>query len=231
MSDYDNEIADHTNTTWRNLKPSERRNVTAEEILDTPSIDAIRAKPEEKRNHVEEAILDAWGKWAGGSSQQCFDRVRSIEVAAKMLHKMSEKAICEVCWSSSWQPCEERTRNAVPDKSTGGWMICGFCNEAEHANNLRNELERYKAFYDLHMDNPPLSPTVGALKDIANYLIAENNRMAESLKQLQRINPACSAVDDLYAAIAEYGLSGEWIGESGATQRELPQKENFGLGD
>ena len=35
--------------------------------------------------------------------------------------------ICEVCWTSSWQPCEEGTKDAVPDKITGGWMVCGHC--------------------------------------------------------------------------------------------------------
>ncbi len=35
--------------------------------------------------------------------------------------------ICEVCWTTSWQPCAEGTKDAVSDGSTGGWMQCGFC--------------------------------------------------------------------------------------------------------
>lgn len=35
--------------------------------------------------------------------------------------------VCEVCWTASWQPCEEGAKNAVLDETTGGWMQCGFC--------------------------------------------------------------------------------------------------------
>jgi len=39
--------------------------------------------------------------------------------------------VCEVCWTSSWAPCEAGTPNAVPDKDTGGWMVCQHCQVTE----------------------------------------------------------------------------------------------------
>lgn len=35
--------------------------------------------------------------------------------------------ICSVCFTSSWQPCEEDAPEAVKDDSTGGWMVCECC--------------------------------------------------------------------------------------------------------
>lgn len=64
--------------------------------------------------------------------------------------------VCDVCWTSSWEPCEEGTSNAVKDPMTGGWMICGFCNENDIANNLRNEVERMKSVLEESVKSNPL---------------------------------------------------------------------------
>ena len=34
---------------------------------------------------------------------------------------------CTVCWTNSWQPCEEGYPNALKDPTTSGWMFCGYC--------------------------------------------------------------------------------------------------------
>jgi len=34
--------------------------------------------------------------------------------------------VCDKCFTSSWQPCEKWTANAVEDDSTG-WMVCECC--------------------------------------------------------------------------------------------------------
>ena len=57
--------------------------------------------------------------------------------------------VCDVCWTDSWQPCEQGTPNAIPDPSVvGGWMICEYCQLYEkyengliNYNNLLNKLD------------------------------------------------------------------------------------------
>lgn len=39
--------------------------------------------------------------------------------------------ICDVCWTSSFEPCDKDFPNAVPDESTGGWMYCLCCRQHE----------------------------------------------------------------------------------------------------
>ena len=34
--------------------------------------------------------------------------------------------VCEVCFTSSWDPCPEGTTGAVPD-GPGQWKVCGMC--------------------------------------------------------------------------------------------------------
>ena len=46
------------------------------------------------------------------------------ELTSKMVNITT---VCEVCFTSSWQPCDEGTASAVKDDSTDGWMVCECC--------------------------------------------------------------------------------------------------------
>jgi hypothetical protein len=104
-----------------------------------------------------------------------------------VISKVTPAPVCEVCWSSSWQPCEERTQNAVPDKSTGGWMICGFCNEIEHANNLRNEIERMKSVItEFKKVNPIRNDHEEYLYDLASWALSGYWEDGDDVKHTDR---------------------------------------------
>lgn len=53
--------------------------------------------------------------------------------------------ICEICWTASWQPCEEGAKDAVPDTTTGGWMQCGFCVLQEAYVALRRTVKKLRS--------------------------------------------------------------------------------------
>lgn len=48
--------------------------------------------------------------------------------------------LCSKCFTSSWQPCEEGTANAIPDVVTGGFMVCGMCEASERIELLEKML-------------------------------------------------------------------------------------------
>jgi hypothetical protein len=56
------------------------------------------------------------------------------------------KETCCVCWTSSWQPCEEGYRNAVRDGD--GWMFCGYCQLQESYLKLNYKYQRVVKFLD-----------------------------------------------------------------------------------
>jgi hypothetical protein len=65
---------------------------------------------------------------------------------------MRKDKVCDVCWTSSWQPCEENTPNAVKDGN--GWMVCGYCKLEE----AYRKLLKYTARANAYMKHGGLPP-------------------------------------------------------------------------
>jgi hypothetical protein len=87
--------------------------------------------------------------------------------------------VCDVCFTSSWQPCEEGTPNAVQDDLTGGWMVCECCRLVEMNRKLqsiiaaRNEQERIEnpSHFDVEMMwKKKFDVAFGALMEIVSTL-------------------------------------------------------------
>lgn len=56
--------------------------------------------------------------------------------------------ICEVCFTSSFNPCPPGTPGAIPD-NWGGYMVCGYCRLEDENQQLRAEIERLKRLLDI----------------------------------------------------------------------------------
>lgn len=54
-------------------------------------------------------------------------------------------SICDVCFTSSFQPCAETEPNAVKDPQGEGYMCCGYCQMHEQFVAARQERDRLGA--------------------------------------------------------------------------------------
>ena len=59
---------------------------------------------------------------------------------------------CPVCWTNSWQPCEEDYSNALKDPTTSGWMFCGYCQLQAGYEQIRRELATEIEHYQKALD-------------------------------------------------------------------------------
>lgn len=93
---------------------------------------------------------------------------------------MMSNKICEVCFTSSWQPCPEGTPDAVED-GNGGFMICWCCRLEAENERLQLENEQLKFLY---LENK-----------VTSEVIEENNRLKRTIKALQ-VAAISKAIED-----------------------------------
>ena len=100
--------------------------------------------------------------------------------------------ICEVCWTSSWQPCEEGTKDAVRDNMTGGWMVCAHCaleetiNEQEEISNRQRErfIKGLAVIYNKGLEHAVVVAEVCDMQlDRSGALLGEVREIARQLRE------------------------------------------------
>lgn len=102
--------------------------------------------------------------------------------------------ICTICWTSSYDPCPEGTKDAVHDPGRPGeWMRCAMCFTHDGMLRYKEALDAYEAFMRDHY--PTLAGRVihlqglgeekaaaSALK-VATDLFAAHGKAQEALKR------------------------------------------------